>query len=152
MFFGIIWLNKRLIIGWLKINGDDKLFELYIPSINLKKNVYNIDSYFNDVDYNIELLDDSDFLNNVLYLAGHSGSGNAGYFDNLVYLETGNFIWLSNNKKQYVYVVDDMFYIQKNGSLNVKYTSDGDVLFLITCSLKYIDNQLVIKAKLIYEC
>ena len=37
-------------------NEEEVLFELVIPSINLKKSVYNMDSSLNNVDKNVEIL------------------------------------------------------------------------------------------------
>ena len=149
-----------LIIGWrcyedmFKCNviNDEVLFEIYIPRINLRKLVYTMDSSLNNVDYNVEILKQSNLDNNLFFLASHSGGGDASYFDSLIYLEKGDFIFISLKDKRLSFIVEEMFYIQKNGYFEVNYVSEGNSLFLITCSLKYIDKQLIVKSKMICEC
>lgn len=148
------WLYKDVIIDWFSINiidsNSDILFELYIPRINLRKNVYNIDSSYNDVDFNVEILENSNLNNNLFFLASHSGGGRASYFDNLVRLEVGDFIWINGSDNNLVFVISEMFYIPKNGYFDANYDSIGNTLFLITCSLEYAGKQLVVKANMIY--
>lgn len=129
---------------------DKVLFELVIPRIRLRKSVYNIGSSLNNVDKNVEILESSKINKNLFYLASHSGSGDASYFNNLIYLEIGDIIWLYGDNSSLGFVVRDMFYINKNGYFEASYGSDGNVLFLITCSLEYVGKQLIIKADLVY--
>lgn len=151
---GLIFVYRSKLLDFIKINSNEEniLLEIYIPRIKLKKCVYNIDSSLNDVDYNVEILEASDVANNLFFLAAHSGSGQASYFDDLVYLEKGDIIWVNKNEEKYGFVVEEMFYIQKDGYFNVSYNVEGNMLFLITCSLKYVDRQLIIRSRLIYEC
>lgn len=138
--------------GYVRENDKDILLELYIPRINLRKFVYNMNSSFNNVDYNVEILESSNLSNNLFFLASHSGGGQGSYFDELIYLEKGDFIDINIKDKKIIFVVNEIFYIEKNGTYNVSYNSKGNVLFLITCSLQYINKQLVVKATLVYEC
>ena len=146
-----LFLIKETLIE-IKNNESDVLFNLYIPRIKLQERVYTIDSSLNDVDYHVEILEGSDLGNNLFFLASHSGSGRASYFDNLVYLEKGDIIWINSANEKFVFAVEDIFYIQKNGYFDACYNDKGDTLFLITCSLEYVDKQVVVRAKLIYEC
>lgn len=147
------WLNEQKYSmsndGEIK-NRDEVLFELVIPSINLRKKVYTIGSSLNDVDKNVEILDNSNINMKLFYLASHSGGGVASYFDKLVYLEIGDIVWLYGNDLELGFVVKDIFYISKNGYFEASYGSDGNVLFLITCSLEYVGKQLIVKADLVY--
>lgn len=128
------------------------LFEIDIPRIKMRGNVYNMGSKNNNVDYNIELLDGSNIENDLYFIASHSGSSKASYFDDLVYLSIGDLISLKNDDNIMIFVVRDMYYIDKNGYFNVSYNDEGEELFLITCSLDYINRQLIVRAKLIYKC
>lgn len=132
------------------IYDDEILFTMYIPSINLQENVYTMNSSFNHVDKNIQILEGSNIDNNFLFLAAHSGTGVANYFNQLVELEKGDMILIDNGVKKLYFVVDEYFYIPKSGYL--EYPSDEfcDLLYLITCSLEYLDYQLVVKARLVY--
>ena len=145
------WLYKDK-LDWIKLGNDDEeiLFELFIPCIKLKSFVYNMDSVYNDVDRNIEILSGSEFGYNLFYLASHSGGGKASYFDNLVCLEKGDLIWLMGRGSGYIFVVEDIYYIEKNGYFVVDNNKIKNTLFLITCSLRYVNKQLVVKSNLIY--
>lgn len=124
---------------------DEYLFKLYIPKINLLKWVYDIESKLNDVDINVELLNSSIKDDNLYFLASHSGGGQASYFDNLIYLEVGDVILINGKVGNLSYVVDKIFYIEKNGYFEVSDTKDR--LYLITCSLSNKREQLVVRAK-----
>jgi len=155
VIFAFGWLYFDEVFDFFGLNDnrrEEKLFELYIPVIKVYKNVYNMGSSLNNVDYNVEMLSNSNWKRRLFFLASHSGGGSASYFDDLVYLEEGDFILINGSDEKFVFVVEEMFYIQKNGYLDAYYGNDGNVLFLITCSLKYVDRQLVVKAKMIYEC
>lgn len=131
-------------------NIDEFLFELVIPSINLKRDVYNIDSSLNNVDKNVEILENSNISKKLFYLASHSGGGKASYFDCLIYLEVGDIIWLYGDDFELGFVVKSIFYINKTGYFEASYGIDGNALFLITCSLEYEGKQLIVKADLVY--
>lgn len=134
------------------IDKDEELFVIDIPRIGLRRNVYNIGSKNNNVDYNIELLDTSNIENDLYFLASHSGSSRASYFDDLIYLEVGDLISLKNKDNVLIFVVKDMYYIDKSGYFNVSYNKKGKELFLITCSLNYINRQFIVISELIYKC
>lgn len=147
-------LERHNVVEGDDINNDDEeevLLELYIPRISLRKFVYTIDSSKNDVDFNVELLNGSDEFLNLYFLASHSGGGRASYFDDLVYLDEGDIIWLYKHDGSLGYVVDDIFYIEKNGYFNVSYGGNGNRLFLITCSVEKSNKQLVVTAKMVYS-
>lgn len=148
----LLFIYKANIYDFGKYNDDDILLELDIPRINLMRKVYNINSSLNNVDKNVEILKNSNLDKNLYFLASHSGGGNASYFDALVYLEIGDFIWINKEREKYAFVIEEVFYIQKNGYFEVSYNKEGNNLFLITCSLKYKNKQLVIKSRLIYKC
>lgn len=147
---GLLYYDKYS--GLFIFDKEDILFEIDISRIMLKRNVYNIGSKKNDVDYNIELLDNSNIDNDLYFFASHSGSSRASYFDNLIYLEVGDFIRLKNDDTIMIFVVSNMYYIDKSGYFNVNYNINGGELFLITCSLNYINRQFIVRAELIYKC
>ncbi len=126
---------------------QDYLLELWIPSINLRQDVYDINSSLNQVDAHVEILASSIVSKNVFFLAGHSGQGGANYFNDIVKLQRGDCIELCLKDRVLHYVVDRSYYISKNGYLYVPEELQ-DVLFLITCSLKYWNQQLVVVAYL----
>ena len=146
------WLFKGEIFKVFGINNEvieNELLELQIPRIKLYRDVYNMDSALNNVDYNVEILEGSNIGDNLYFLAAHSGSGDSSYFENLVYLDKGDLVYLKYLDFSYVFVVDDMFYIKKSGYLNVRSKSFYNTLFLITCSLEYVDRQLVVRCRFV---
>lgn len=136
------------VIGQRKV-GEDILFVVHIPRIDLEKKVYTMDSSKNDVDYNVEILEGSDVDNNILFLAAHSGVGPASYFNRLVELEVGDIIWIDKGDKRECFVVETLFYIPKDGYLEYFLNENYGVLYLITCSLEYLDVQLVVRTTLV---
>ena len=127
--------------------AEDVFMTLRIPKIHLNCNIYSFDSELNDVSKNVELLQESDVDKNMFFLAGHSGSGRFSYFNDLSLLEIGDVIKISIDNNDFTYVVDDIYFIDKKGYMDV--TFSDNTLFLITCSLIYLDKQLVIRSKLI---
>ena len=124
------------------------MLKLEIPSINLKENVYDMNSVLNDVDYHVEILESSRFDNNLFFLAGHSGAGSSSYFNDLIFLERGDIIWIIYHGNKYFYVVDRMYSISKNGYMMVN-LDESNTLYLITCSLENSDKQIVVRADLV---
>ena len=94
-------------------------------------------------------MESSDISNDLYFFASHSGGGSGSYFDDLIYLEKGDIVFIDESGIRKIFVIEDLFYIYKNGYFDVSYSSKGDVLFLFTCSVKYNDKQLVVRAKLI---
>ena len=132
-------------------SNNEVLLELYIPRISLRKYVYTLDSSKNNVNVNVALLKGSDIGLNLYFLAAHSGGRRVSFFDDLVYLEKGDIIWIYIGGKSLGYVVDDIFYIEKRGYFEANYSSDGNRLFLITCSLEDKSKQIVVTGKLVYS-
>lgn len=122
---------------------------LEIPKIELKREVYSMDSPFNHVDYHVEILKESNQEHQVLFLASHSGRGDNSYFNDLIYLEKGDSIWIFFEGKRYNFFVDDVYLVSKTGYLALEEENLVDVLYLITCSLVYTDKQLVVRANLV---
>lgn len=150
VLFSFCWFCKDVIIG--NLNGEEHLlFEFFIPRINLREKVYTMDSRLNNVDYNVEILKSSDLKRDLYFLASHSGGGRASLFDELFRLEKGDLVFIYYKNKKKVFVVEELFYIKKDGYFEISHDGDG-FLYLITCSLKYFDKQLIVKSKLIYKC
>ena len=71
-----------------KENRYDFIGVLEIPSINLSRGFLDKENIYNDVDYNIKILDESAMPNekgNVI-LASHSGNSKIAFFKNLRYV------------------------------------------------------------------
>ena len=155
--FKIIFLFLVMIIPIRNIDDDYVYYDYYqysdvfavlgIPSIGFRKPIYYYDSDNNDVDRNIMLLKESDAKRNLYLLAGHSGSGDNAYFNLINNIDIGDIIYIDVYHERLVYEVYDIFYVIKNGYIS--FSLDNDLLYLITCSLVYQNQQLVIVSRLI---
>ncbi|MBQ6323211.1 MAG: hypothetical protein IJI22_00065 [Bacilli bacterium] len=66
--------------------NQETIGQIIIPKLNIKKNLYRIDSKENTIEKNIEILKDSIFPdqeNGLMILAAHSGTGDIAYFNEL---------------------------------------------------------------------
>lgn len=109
---------------------------LSIPKINLKRGLVDPNSYLNNVQYNIQILNNSD-MPDVLYgnviIAGHSGSGRIAYFKNLDKLENNDEVIIDYKNKTYIYSVISKYEINKSGEVNIIRNRLESTLTLITC-------------------
>ena len=91
----------------IKMNNDIKISNvidneylgyIYIPKINIKKNLFSIESNKNNIEYNVEILKETIFPdkdNSIVFLAAHSGSGNNAFFNDLKHLNNNDEIVLT---------------------------------------------------------
>lgn len=110
---------------------------LYIPKLNLKRNLFDINSPYNNIEENVTILKDSVLPNNnddsIIFLAAHSGSGKNAFFDNLKYLEIQDDIFFNYNNNTYQYTVDRIEEADKNGYIYITRYSKNQII-LTTCS------------------
>lgn len=110
---------------------------LEIPKINLKNGFYDLNSKYNNVDYNVTIINGStypDMQNNNLILAAHSGNCNYCYFDNLYKLQNGDIAYLQYKNKKYTYEVVNIYEVEKDGTVEVYRDYSKNCLTLITCT------------------
>ena len=127
------------------VRSDNYLGIIEIPKINLQKRLYDINSYQNDVNKNIEILDSSDMPNVLggnLILAAHNGNTSVGYFRNLHKLKLGDEVNISYNDVNYTYEITKIYDVLKTGKVNIKRDKSKTTITLITCLGN--DRQLVV--------
>ena len=110
---------------------------LEIPKINLKKGFFGLDSPYNNVDYNITVINGSTYPpeeNNNLILAAHSGDCSVCYFENLYKLKIGDEAYLNYNNINYSYKIVDIYEVEKDGTVAIYRDYTKNVLTLITCT------------------
>ncbi|MDD3187317.1 MAG: sortase [Bacilli bacterium] len=112
---------------------------LYIPAINLKNTIYEINDNKNNVDYNVELISND---TNHFILAGHSGIGKTAYFNDLCKLNKGDLIYFLYNNIYYSYYINEIYEIEKNGYFEIK-KYNTKVINLITCKNNVNNIQVV---------
>ena len=129
----------------LKVSDDEKLGAIEIPKIDLRRYLYKVDAYQNNVDKNIEVLKSSDMPDvkeGNLILAGHNGNTSVGHFRNLHKLSLGDDIIVNYKGKSYNYEVSKIYDVLKTGTVAIKRDKNKNTITLITCLGS--DRQLVV--------
>ena len=124
---------------------DEYLGIISIPKIGLRKKLYDIGSYRNDVDRNIEILASSkmpDVMGGNFILAAHNGNTSLGYFRDLYKLKVGDEVTIDYKNKNYVYEVSKIYDVLKTGEVAIKRDKSQSTITLITCLGN--DRQLVV--------
>jgi len=124
-----------------------------IPKIGLEKGLASKDSYYNNVNRNIQILTESDMPDkekgNVI-LAGHSGNSSVSYFRKLNKLQNNDEVIISYKGKDYVYRMVNSYEIEKNGYAHILRNAKKTTLTLITCKHN-TNKQLIVICELIEE-
>jgi len=114
----------------------DYIAVIKIPKIGLEKGLAGKGSYYNNVNRNILILNESDMPDkdkgNVI-LAGHSGSGRTAFFKNLYKLQTDDEVSIFYGGSEYKYKVVNQYDIEKTGTANIVRNAEKSTLTLITC-------------------
>ena len=124
---------------------------LKIPKIGLEKGLASKDSYWNNVNRNIQILSESDMPDvekgNVI-LAGHSGNSGVSYFRKLNKLQIDDTVSISYQGKEYVYKMINSYEIEKNGYAHILRNAEKTTLTMITCKHN-TNKQLVVICELV---
>ena len=110
---------------------------LEIPKINLKRGFLDLNSRYNNVDYNITVIKGSTFPdeeNNNLILAAHSGQCSICFFNKLYKLEVGDSASIRYKNILYSYKIVKIYEVEKDGTVAIYRDYSKNVLTLITCT------------------
>lgn len=127
---------------------DTPIGILIINKINLKKELYDINSTNNTIEKNITILKgsiDPSYNNSILFIAAHSGSGKLAFFKNLNQLQINDEIILIYKNKKYTYHVNKIWEQEKSSYIDV-YKNTKKQLVLTTCSPTNKNKQLIISS------
>jgi LPXTG-site transpeptidase (sortase) family protein len=127
-------------------NKETPIGKLIIKNINLKQNLYSINSEENTIEKNVEILKESiypDKDNSLMILAAHSGTGEIAYFEELDKLNINDEIILIYKNKKYTYIIKEIWEEKKNGYININ-KENKKQLILTTCSPNKYNYQLII--------
>ena len=119
---------------------------LKIPKINLEKGLVEKNSKYNNINYGVQILKESDspdVINGNVILAAHSGTANISYFRNLDKLDLGDDAIIYYQGNTYNYKVVKKYDVNKIGKINIKRDRNTSTLTLITCRHN-TDKQIVI--------
>ena len=109
---------------------------LEIPTINLRRGLYEKNDPNNNVNRNIYMLkdtvlpDESDVSH--ILLASHSGNSYISYFKNLYKLDENDEVYFYYKNTKYVYSIYKIYEVDKTGNVELKRTNNSDIT-LITC-------------------
>lgn len=131
--------NEFIEDTYININVNN-IGYISIKKINLIRYLYSIDSNNNKVSKNIEVLKVN---NNLLVLASHSGKWSNAYFNDLYKLNIGDEISINYLNNTGLYVLDNIYEIDKDGSAELKYKNNKDTLIMITCNQKDKTKQVI---------
>ena len=129
----------------------DYIAVLKIPSIGLEKGLVSKDSYYNNVNKNIKILDESDMPdeeNGNVILAAHSGNGKNAFFKNLNKLKIDNIVSIFYNGYEYRYRMVNTYDVEKTGTVEILRNAQKNTLTLITCRHN-TNKQIVIICELV---
>lgn len=119
---------------------------LEIPTISLKRGLVSPDSYYNNVNYNIQIIEHStmpDIVNGNLILAGHNGASYISFFKNLYKLSPNDKVYIYYNGYKYEYTLNNIYDTPKDGNIEIYRDHKKTTLTLITCKKNTKDTQVV---------
>ncbi len=120
-----------------EIDYSKYLGVLEIPKIGLKRGFYNIDSRYNNIQYNVTMVKGSTLPNvekGNLILMAHSGWAAISYFEYLYNLRIGDVAYVTYNGQKYVYSLVNTYDVPKNGHVKISRNYEKTTLTLITCT------------------
>ncbi len=119
---------------------------LEIPKINLNRGFLSIDSKYNHVDRNIQIIKGSTYPNvnkGNFILAAHSGNSYLSYFHNLYKLSKGDMAYINYQGKRYSYKIVNIYEQPKTGKIAIYRDINKTCLTLVTCTRDKKDKQTV---------
>ena len=128
------------------VSSYDYIAVLEIPSINLKRGLVDPSSKYNNVNYNIQIINKStmpDVVNGNLVLAGHNGASYVSFFRNLDKLNINDKIYIYYGGYKYEYSLSKISDTPKDGNVEVHRDNSKTTITLITCKKNTKDTQVV---------
>lgn len=108
-----------------------------IPKINLTRGFTKIDSPYNTVNKNIQVVKGSSYPNvdkGNFILAAHSGNSYLAYFRNLYKLTNGDIVYINYDNVKYTYQIVNIYEQEKTGRIVIYRNEDKTTLTLVTCT------------------
>lgn len=119
---------------------------LEIPKISLRKGLMNMESEYNNIDYNVAIMETSlmpDVNNGNLILAAHNGSSEVSFFRDLENLGKEDIVNIYYNGYKYSYLIDNYYEVEKTGEVNIHRDKTRNTITLITCKNNTDDKQII---------
>ena len=121
-------------------------------SSGLKRGFYGLDSRYNNIKYNVTLVEGSslpDVYQGNLILMAHSGDSYISFFAYLYKLNVGDDCFVTYNGNSYHYVIVNIYEVEKNGIVSIRRNKEKNTLTLITCTKDNDYSQTVYIAELV---
>lgn len=145
--------EEKKVKDFIKVNEQDQVKEesqkentnytpydyigiIEIPKINLKRGFVERTSKYNNVKYNVQILNESqmpDIEKGNFILAAHAGNTRLSFFKNVKNLSINDEIIIHYLSKKYTYKVVKSYEIEKTGYANIVRDKSKTTLTLITC-------------------
>jgi len=119
---------------------------LEIPSIGLKRGFVDYGSTYNNVKYNIQVIEHSempDVENSNLILAAHNGTSSVSFFDDLDKLKEDSLVYIYYDNVKYIYKINNHYEAKKDGKVEIIRNKNKNAITLITCKKNSNDKHLV---------
>ena len=123
---------------------------LKIPKINLERGLVDPNSTLNNVNYNIQIVNNSsmpDEVNGNMILASHSGNARISYFRHLNKLKIDDDVIIDYKNKTYNYKVVNTYEVDKTGKAPIIRNNNISTLTLVTC-IHNTNKQLIVICEL----
>lgn len=133
-------------------NKEELLLIIEIPKIELKTGVYPLNSSLNTIEKNVTIMKESslpDEINGNVVLESHSGNASISYFKHLYKLNKNDLVNIYYQGIKYIYKIDDIYDVRKDGTVEINRDTFNSTLTLITCKKNTNDRQLVIISYLV---
>ena len=131
---------------YYEIDYSQYLGVLEIPKIGLKRGFYGVGSRYNNIQYNVTMVEGStlpDVPNGNLILMAHSGDAYISYFAFLYRLGIGDKAYVTYNGVQYPYEIVNIYEVPKNGIVRILRNYEKTSLTLVTCTKNNDSSQTV---------
>lgn len=115
----------------------DYIGSIEIPKINLKRGFLDLNSKYNNIAYNVTVINGSTFPdmdNNNLILAAHSGNCQICFFDRLFNLSINDNAYIYFKNVKYTYKLVKTYEVEKDGTVAIYRDYNKNTLTLITCT------------------
>lgn len=119
---------------------------LEIPTISLKRGLVDFNSYYNNINYNVQIIEHStmpNVVNGNLILASHNGTNYVAFFKNLYKLQPNDKIYVYYQGYKYEYTLNNIYDTLKDGRIEIKRDHKKTTITLITCKKNSNNKQVV---------
>lgn len=124
------------------IDNNDKLI-IEIPRVDVSNVVIKANNDFSNLKDSLVYYGNVN-PNNKIIIFGHSRMGKGIYFNRIDELKVGDKIFLTYNRERFLYIIEDVYHVNKANLSILRENKNEKKIVLITCLKKEKDKRLVI--------